>query len=267
MLHLDLGIVTDADPCRPYIRPVIPKSEAPKLFPEMIKETYSDMYICEYGEYPQNLAGIAQSRRLEALFTEGRLEKTGKMYSFNADSYDEVKFNICKYPEYVQGGSKYIRVIGKGSFEGGCLSNDSCIKRDKIYWIRVEPISWMVSRKTGIWVAANALFPGLQYKISEFHISENNKTYKPVKIDFDRICNQKYLDLYFSREMLPITESKENLSLAKGESGAYSIAVGNSATGICAVNLSIVENVLSSLKIYQFDINTISVDTDKQNTN
>lgn len=64
---------------------------------------------------------------------------------------------------------KYIRVLGDANSEGKVLSNGQVIRSGYAYWIRVEPITWLIDEKRSIIFSKNILFSGVPFRyINQF---------------------------------------------------------------------------------------------------
>ena len=68
--------------------------------------------------------------------------------------------------EYTYQGEKYIRVNGNTNF-GILLSNKSPIVNNSSYWIKVEPVEWLVDKSADIMISKKILFSGVP--LSEKH--------------------------------------------------------------------------------------------------
>lgn len=106
----------------------------------------------KYGEYPQSVASEEISRKLENLYQKEKLENTGKIYRVGANNFIEYEFD----------SNKYIRVCGIKNI-GETLSDGRKIGNYGAYWIKVEPITWLIDEKAGIALSKNILFAGIPY--------------------------------------------------------------------------------------------------------
>ena len=69
--------------------------------------------------------------------------------------------------EYEYKGKKYVKVRNTKITPDTMFSNGTIVHPDASYWFRVEPITWIVDKKTDIAVSKNALFCGVQYNQKE----------------------------------------------------------------------------------------------------
>ena len=119
---------------------------------------YSD-YIVIFGEYPQIVIGSSTNEKLidlEKSYQEQILEKTGKTYTFNANSNEDEEFIPDIYDEYLYKGNKYIRYTAKKDtryYESG-----------KSYWVLVQPIKWHIKKDSDIMLPMECLITGISAK-------------------------------------------------------------------------------------------------------
>ena len=172
------------------IRPVIKYSD--------IKDDVQDKQISdkkvlevEFGEYPQTVCDEKTRLELEKEYSENKLEKTGKKYSINKTSI---------FTEYYYNEKKYIRFIADREIIRTKLSNKNYIEYGKAYWIKVEPIIWMIDEKEDKAVSKKLLITGMPYD------KENN-------IDFEKTYIYKYLNNYFIKEIKAEKKTKEKSKL------------------------------------------------------
>jgi len=105
----------------------------------------------EYGEYPQTVVSEDFSKILEEAYSNNKINKTGKSYTTDSVSYffANIPFQEKTYSEYEYKGKRYIRFVGDLN-EEEILSDGRTIQYDDVYWVKVEPIKWMVDEKTNI---------------------------------------------------------------------------------------------------------------------
>ena len=147
----------------------------------------------EYGEYPQTIVDENYSHELEKVYNNGNLRTTGKKYATDSISNEAIKnsFSARTHTEYEYNGSKYIRFVVDSNYNIDVLSDGRTIKKGKAYWVRVEPITWLVDEKTNIALSKKILFSGVQFK--------NNKNYNG---NFSETDIKQFMDNYFSKEIV-----------------------------------------------------------------
>lgn len=147
----------------------------------------------EYGEYPQTIVNENYSHELERAYNNGVLITTGKHYTTDSVGYPDVdiRFKARTHTEYEYNGSKYIRFVADPNSHGEVLSDDRMIQMGKTYWIRVEPIVWLVDERANIALSKKIIFSGVQFK--------NSRDYDG---DFDKTDIKQFMDNYFSKEIV-----------------------------------------------------------------
>lgn len=143
------------------------------------------------GSYPQTIVSDEVERKLKKLYNKGTLGKTGHTFTFDSRNYNEYdkSFMPRTIEEYQYGGARYVRVQCLDS-DPGILSNNEKAKTGEFYWVKVEPITWLVDEKKNIMVSERLLFSGIQF--------DNNNSYDG---DFKKTFANKYLNNYFAKEM------------------------------------------------------------------
>lgn len=169
-------------------RPVLPASETSNICPNATRKLLLTngklVQICEFGEYPQDVAPEQIFNTLESDYAHGKSNFTGKSYTLGTE------FQTVKYLECELDGKKYVRVIGEPFYSGAILSNGKTVgKRGKVYWLEVKPIEWLKD-PSGVWVAKKALFAGIPFNRKPFYGG-----------NFEQTDMNKYLETYFSKEM------------------------------------------------------------------
>ncbi len=189
-------------------RPVIRFSE---ISDKLISKKYSDGILeVEYGMYPQTAVNYHLNKKLEELykanvinkiFSTEPLIKTGNTYTINSERDDDEKdFTPECLDEYQYLNSRYVRVVVRNAFKD-LLSNGVYTKENKPFWVRVEPITWLVDKKTDKAIAKKVLFSGVA-------LVDFDEEYE----DFDKTCMKNILNKYFIQDInQSVTNSKEVL--------------------------------------------------------
>ena len=134
----------------------------------------------EYGWYPQTVLNFEDSLLLEEELKLGNLKTTGKTYTTDSTFYFNrwSGFTSAEYIEYAYEGNKYVRFIANENSEGGALSDGRKIKKGEAYWVKVEPIVWLVDKDADIALSKKLLFSGMQYSNNQ----KFNDTFKKSDI-------------------------------------------------------------------------------------
>jgi len=155
----------------------------------------------EYGEYPQTIVSEEFSNILEKMYLNKTIKETGKSYTTDETYYLDynILFQKKSHIEYEYNKHKYIRLVGDFNSSNGILSDGRIVEEDKSYWVEVEPITWLIDEKTGIALSKKILFSGIQF--------DSSKRYDG---NFNKANIKKYMDDYFSKDIIPgVIEQKE----------------------------------------------------------
>ena len=172
-------------------RPALPYSSIQSISSNKVRGA-SGIKEIEYGEYPQTIIDENYSRELEIAYNNGNLKTTGKNYTTDSVSYQDTdtSFRARTHTEYEYNGGKYIRFVDDLSCYGEDVLSDGRIELGKVYWVRVEPITWLVDEKADIALSKKIIFSGIQFS--------NRRNYDG---DFDRTNIKQFMDNYFSKEI------------------------------------------------------------------
>lgn len=153
----------------------------------------------EYGEYPQKVASKRLQDELERAYNynQSSIRKTGKTYTTDSRKCDEYgeKFSAQIIEEYsFDDGKKYVRVKANSCYDGSefKLSNGEIYKDGDYVWVEVQPIKWLIDKKSDIALSERLLFAGVQFK--------NERNYKD---DFRTTDIKEFMDGYFSKDIIP----------------------------------------------------------------
>ena len=156
---------------RPAIRLAISPEEASKITLTDVKTNKYHVTTGKYGEFPRTATDEQINTQLERLLQDKKLPQTGKSYIFDTAKLDDeyMDCELRRYPEFMYKGEKYIRVLGRPAGRrlsdfvfGEDLSKLRWVKTKKPYWVKVEPIEWLVD-ESGYLVSAECISAGLQF--------------------------------------------------------------------------------------------------------
>ena len=173
------------------IRPILSYPQIQSISSNVLRNA-SEIKEVECGEYPQNIVDENYSRELERAYNNGSLKIIGKNYTTDSVRYQDsdVIFKARVHAEYEYNGQKYIRFVGDSNGEGKILSNDRKIKKGKIYWVKVEPITWLVDLEHDIAITEKIIVSGIQFN------NESNYTR-----DFKNTDIYKFMNTYLIKDM------------------------------------------------------------------
>ena len=175
------------------IRPAIRYSEILKdnLIDYAMKN--NTIEVIRYGEYPQWVVEQELSKKLEELYNLNILIETKKEYTVNK-----------KYKEYEYCSGKYIRFVCETQDETKILSNGRKVVNGDIYWLKVTPIQWLVSKIEDMMISRHIILAGIEYnKINESEFKKTN-----IKNFLDNTFSK---DIKQSRKAVVGTERNEYL--------------------------------------------------------
>ena len=176
-------------------RPALPYSSIKSISSNGVRGM-SGIKEIEYGEYPQWVVEEDYSCELERVYNNESLRTTGKYYTTDSvylgDTY--ISFRPRTFIEYKYNENKYIRFVDDSNHKS--LSDGRTIKKGQVYWVKVEPIVWLVDEKEDIALSKYILFSGVQFK--------NIRDYDG---NFDNTDIKQFMDYYFSNDIIPTNKN------------------------------------------------------------
>ena len=158
--------------------PVIESDDADDLLSQ-------DDLIC--GEYPQDVVSEVDTvAMLDALYEEGQLSETGKIYTFFMESQKNGGVQKVQSAEYELDGKKYIRMMSPKDAPLKHFTNGWPICSSEVYWFNVMPIKWQKDI-SGIAYTEKILLAGVPYdynKAKRYYLFENSELYSYLNNSF-----------------------------------------------------------------------------------
>ena len=175
-------------------RPALPYSSISSISSNGVRGRNGILEV-EYGEYPQTIVSEDFARTLERAYSNRKINQTGKSYTTDSVKYGDTHtpFQARTHTEYEYKGRKYIRFVGDSNCSGEILSDGRTIQNGDVYWVEVEPIKWMIDKRTNIALSKKLIFSGVQ-----FNREENYKG------NFNRTDIKEFMDRHFSKDILPL---------------------------------------------------------------
>ena len=133
--------------------------------------------------------------KLEMLYNSNEIDITGKTYTVDyAHSRNSSSIFMPKQLiEYSYQGHKYIRFQTDNiDYNGTILSTGRMIKPNSTYWVKVEPIEWIVDFSKGLMLSKKILLAGIQF---------NN--YDKTNTIFEESDMYNYLNTVFKKDIIP----------------------------------------------------------------
>ena len=180
-------------------RPALPYSSIQSISSITVRGANGIKEI-EYGEYPQTIVDEDYSRELERAYNNRNLRTTGKNYTTDSVKYQDahISFKPRTHTEYEYNGFKFIRFVNDSNRYEDILSDARMIKNDNIYWIKVEPITWLIDEEKDIAITKKIIVAGVQFN--------NKRNYKGYFKDTDMY---KFMNTYLVKDMF------DNVSINK----------------------------------------------------
>ena len=177
---------------RSGVRPILSLSNIYEFRQNIKSKIINGIKEIEYGEYPQSVVDEDLEIELENLYQQNNLNKTNKKYTFIQENENKV------YEEYSHKENKYIRIndtlINGMNYK---FTNGRDAIGNKTYWVKVEPIKWLVDEKENI-------------AISKYIIANMNFSYK--NNDYDTSVIKEYLEKYFIKEIISKKKRQEKIN-------------------------------------------------------
>lgn len=176
------------------VRPALPYSLISFISGSIVRGK-SGIKKVEYGKFPQTIVSETLSNNLEEAYSNGNLKPTGKHYTTDSVHFHDYAtvFNARVFPEYEVNGEEFIRFVADENCDGETLSDGRKVEAGKIYWVKVEPISWLVDEKENIALSKKIIFSGVQF---------NNK--RNYNGEFDKTDIKRFMDNYFAKEITKV---------------------------------------------------------------
>ncbi|MCL2474374.1 MAG: hypothetical protein FWF23_05710 [Alphaproteobacteria bacterium] len=158
---------------------------------KVLKGVDPEIEVRQYGGYPQTVGCYTISKKLERYFNDRNLQTIDNYYTFDR----AIPFTMGNYfkpvahPECRYNGQPYIRVIAN-ELAHAEMSNGETPKAGEPYWVKVQPIDWLVD-KSGYWITLDAPLGTLRFHYDNYYDN-----------DFGKTDIKKYLDDYVTPQML-----------------------------------------------------------------
>lgn len=193
-------------------RPAFPFSAISSISSNIVRGQDGELDLI-YGEYPQTVAPYELQEILTAALKDSGREFGISNHSHYSLEHDCTLITEKKYTietrslgdygdpfvplfldEIIYQGTKYVQLIAKTN----CVLSDGNIYHEgSSVWVKVEPVHWKIYEEFGFVLSKKVLFSGIA-----FHCESNYEG------DFEKTDIKKYLDQYFSKEII---DSKQKL--------------------------------------------------------
>ena len=168
---------------------------------DLLENVSDEVIRVEYGFYPQTAVDANLQKELERAYKRFRLQLTGNTYTVDSRKWYEFdkEFSPKIINEYEYKGERYVRVIANSCFDDERfeLSNMKHYRNYDAVWVKVEPVRWLVDKKTNTMISEKLLFAGVPFR--------NLRSYND---DFNSMDIKKYMDRDFARDLVPAIQVK-----------------------------------------------------------
>ena len=154
-----------------------------------IKKNEFGIEVGEYGEFPNSVVDEKTSYKLEKIYGNNGLQKTGKQYKTDDYQFDEYKYH----------GNRFIRIYLDKDLYVKVLNDGTNITKGKAYWLNVEPIEFFIDREKDIAFPKRGLVSNIKF--------DANPHYYGV---FEKTNIKKFLDEEFKYEILPLKDKNKD---------------------------------------------------------
>ncbi len=179
------------------IRPIVYYKD---IESEIIKKHINAAGILEieYGMYPTYVVRDELAKKLDKLYHEEKLTHSTQ-YTTTVDSPDSI-FQERKWNNsFLFNGEKYVHCQADVDEDINIiLSDGSLIINEKFYWVRVEPIEWLVDTKTGIAISKYIIASGEEPRFIDYLLKyylQNEIRMFDYNQKYNKIIEQKKIDI------------------------------------------------------------------------
>lgn len=169
------------------------------MFRKLLKDSYIDdngLVCVEYGEYPQTAASTDLQNKLEESYEKGQLKNTEESYTFNCINSDdkENNLNLVNYNVYQYNSKKYIRMKASGvNGKKIKLSNGEEYNEGDHVWIEVEPVKWLMDKRSEIMFSLKGLVSG----VGRTYLKDMGNSFYTTEV-------KTYMDHYMTNDLFQV---------------------------------------------------------------
>ena len=164
------------------VRPVMPLSEIYKSKKNLNSKKINGIEEIEYGEFPSSVVDEKLEEELEKLYQNNKLKPTDKKYT---SAFYYIK---GAYQEYLYKNNKYVRVSEVSIYHSSEFKNGRCGRSGETYWVKVEPIKWIIDEKEDLAIS--------KYILTSMVFKDDNKY-----LCYENSDVKEYLEKYFIKEI------------------------------------------------------------------
>lgn len=198
-------------------RPILRLDDVEKFLSDKVTHRASDGILeVEFGYYPQQAASKEIQEKLQSIlpsYATNNFQCPLDGNKYNMQYYDrrvyDVNMKTETFEECVYNGKRYIKMKTRSTEyynfnDTISLSNGEKYKTNSYVWIEVQPIKWLLDEETKTLVSDKLLFSNIPY-----HLSTEENNFEEYKGDFSTTNIKKYMDNYFSKEILQTKDPRK----------------------------------------------------------
>ena len=172
------------------VRPAIKYSTISHLCKNR-KQNASGVTEVEFGEYPCSVD--EENDSLYKAYYDKKMILTDKNHKIvNPMVGYEPATYITSYPVYEYNGKKYITIESAQSQQGNHFTNGNKVKGQNRYFLRIEPIVWLVDEEADLAVTKNIVFAGVMFNAMSGYYEYD---------EFEKSFMKKFLNKTFAKDI------------------------------------------------------------------
>ena len=166
ILYNESGILWDEEFKYFAIKPII---RSKVIYDEAIKRSKRNsdgLLVCEYGEYPCEVA----SKKEQGILNDAL--KTGKGISLTKDSYTIIlDGKTVSLPVYEYGKDRYVLLPVDVRIKNTKLSNGISYKNGDSTWVKIKPVEWIIDEETESLISLYGVIGNIPSEYVKFFVS------------------------------------------------------------------------------------------------
>lgn len=160
----------------------------------------------EFGEYPSTVFDDNDNDSLIASYYANRIPLTGKVYRIANPVVGYGQTDVRTYPEFDYKGGKIIEITSSTIETDDLLTNGNNVRRGYPYFLKIEPIVWLVDEEADLAISKNIVFAGVKFNAMSGYYSFE---------EFDESFMKRFLNEFFvedirTPEMLAFDKENSN---------------------------------------------------------
>ena len=146
----------------------------------------------EFGEYPSTVVDDNDNDSLIASYYANRIPLTGKVYRIANPVVGYGQTYVKTYPEFDYKGEKIIEITSSTIETDDLLTNGNNVRRGYPYFLKIEPIVWLVDEEADLVISKNIVFAGVKFNAMSGYYSFE---------EFDKSFMKRFLNEFFVEDI------------------------------------------------------------------